>query len=223
MSSDDNPRARKVDPENRLLWHMNRRRLELEPLRDAMLVVSGQLDLKIGGPAVEITQPPYSLRRTVYGFIDRQNLQGLFRTFDFASPDTTNAQRHETTVPQQALFMMNSPFVVDQARHVAARPDVLAMQEPARRIRYLYRLLFGRLPTTQEVSLGERFLQAAAGSGQSVARRRLDAGNAPRVVLASAKNAEVDAQGTATGPTSLSPWEQYVQVLLMTNEFSFVD
>src|SRR5207244_7203956 len=101
---------------------------------------------KTGGPAVELTRPPYPTRRTIYGFIDRQNLQGMFRTFDLASPDTTNSQRHQTTVPQQALFMMNSPFVVDQARHVAARPEFAAMKDPARRILYAYRLLFGRLP-----------------------------------------------------------------------------
>src|SRR5207244_8973334 len=130
---------------------------ELEPLRDAMLAVSGRLDLTMGGPAVEITKAPFAPRRTVYGFIDRQNLQGLFRSFDLASPDTTNAQRHETTVPQQALFMMNSPFVVEQARHLAARPEFAALKNPARRVRYAYRLLFGRLPSADELALGLRF------------------------------------------------------------------
>jgi mono/diheme cytochrome c family protein len=221
MSSDGDPRGRQLDPENRLLWHMNRRRLELEPLRDSMLAVSGELNLKMGGPAVEITQPPYSPRRTVYGFIDRQNLQGLFRTFDFASPDTTNAQRHETTVPQQALFMMNSPFVVDQARHIAARSDIAGLQEPDRRIRYLYRLLFGRLPTSTEVSLGQRFLQAAAGSGQSVVKASPDSAPLPAVTLASTapRPAAIPARTSA----SLLPWQEYIQVLLMTNEFAFVD
>ena len=76
----------------------------------------------------------------------------------------TNAQRHETTVPQQALFMMNSPFVVEQARHVAARPELAAMNDPARRIRYLYRLLFGRLPTAEEVAMGLRFTQSPVAS-----------------------------------------------------------
>ena len=65
---------------------------------------------------------PYSKRRAVYGFIDRQNLPGLFRTFDFASPDTHSPQRYTTTVPQQALFMMNSPFVIEQARALASKP-----------------------------------------------------------------------------------------------------
>jgi len=184
----------------------------------------------MGGPAVEITKPPYSPRRTVYGFIDRQNLQGLFRTFDLASPDTTNAQRHETTVPQQALFMMNSPFVVDQARHVAARPDVVAMTDPARRIRYLYRLLFGRLPTTEEVALGLSFVQssaagpAVAGAPPSPIRPVTGGHGGAEVALASVPSSGTGSHGpAANGPSPLSQWERYIQVLLMTNEFAFVD
>jgi mono/diheme cytochrome c family protein len=201
MSSDDNPHAARVDPENRLLWRVNRQRLDLEALRDSLLAVSGRLDLTMGGPAVEITVPSSAPRRTVYGFIDRQNLQSLFHTFDFASPDTTNAQRHQTTIPQQALFMMNSPFMVEQARALAARRDVATYSEPERRIRYLYRLLFGRLPKPEEVSLGLRFLQSTAPPSSTV----------------------IPAAQTSDAPRSLSPWEQYVQVLLMTNEFAFVD
>jgi mono/diheme cytochrome c family protein len=70
---------------------------------------------------VDLTRTPFSTRRPVYGRVDRQNLPGRFRTFDFASPDATSPQRHTTTVPQQALFLMNSPFVIEQAR-----PDRLA-------------------------------------------------------------------------------------------------
>src|SRR5207247_5996373 len=92
MSSDFNSRADQIDPENRLLWRQNRQRLELEALRDSLLAVSGRLDPEIGGPAVEITKPPYANRRTAYGFIDRQNLPGLFRTVALASPATTTAQ-----------------------------------------------------------------------------------------------------------------------------------
>jgi hypothetical protein len=171
MSSDFNSRADQIDPENRLLWRQNQQRLELEALRDSLLAVSGRLDPKIGGPAVEITKPPYANRRTIYGFIDRQNLQGLFRTFDLASPDTTNAQRYRTTVPQQALFMMNSPFVVEQARALASRRDLTALKDPARQIRYAYRLLYGRLPSAEELSLGLKFVQASGARGAEAAPR----------------------------------------------------
>ena len=124
QTSDDRPDAEKLDPENRLVWRMNRRRLDFEALRDSLLAAAGQLDSTMGGHSVELSTPPFAKRRAVYGFIDRQNLPGVFRTFDFATPDTTSAQRHVTTVPQQALFMMNSPFVVEQARALVAKPRV---------------------------------------------------------------------------------------------------
>ena len=82
-----------ADPENRLLWKMNRRRLDFESLRDAILSVSGKLDAKVGGPSVALDAAPYTTRRTLYAFIDRQNLPGVFRTFDFASPDAHLPQR----------------------------------------------------------------------------------------------------------------------------------
>src|SRR5438445_6753774 len=72
-----------VDPENRLLWRMNRRRLDFEAQRDTLLAVVGRLDGRMRGAPVELTSRPFSPRRTIYGFIDRQNLPGLFRTFDF--------------------------------------------------------------------------------------------------------------------------------------------
>ncbi|HEX4591662.1 MAG TPA: DUF1549 and DUF1553 domain-containing protein, partial [Gemmataceae bacterium] len=128
--SDDRPECVKVDPENRLVWKFNRQRLDLEAMRDGMLAAAGRLDFTIGGPAVDLLAPPFAPRRTVYGFIDRQNLPGLFRTFDFASPDTHAPQRYTTTVPQQALFLMNSPFAVQQAKALAARPDVGGASEP---------------------------------------------------------------------------------------------
>jgi hypothetical protein len=87
----------------------------------------------------------------------------VFRTFDFASPDTSNPQRHHTTVPQQSLDLMNSPFVVEQARHLIARPDVTARQGHAERIRRLYQLLYARDPDAEELQLGQRFLNVSAG------------------------------------------------------------
>jgi mono/diheme cytochrome c family protein len=153
--------AVEVDPENRLWGRMNRRRLEFEPLRDALLAVSGRLDPTAGGKAVELTTAPYATRRSVYGFIDRQNLPGLFRTFDFASPDASTPERHATTVPQQALFLMNSLFVVEQARHFAGRPDVKDQPNDEARIRRMHRIAYGREAEPEEVALGLRFVAAA--------------------------------------------------------------
>ena len=92
--------SKTADPENRLLSHMNRRRMDWEALRDSLLFVSGRLDAAAGGPATDILKPPFATRRTVYGFIDRQNLPLVLRTFDFASPDTHAPSRFVTSVPQ---------------------------------------------------------------------------------------------------------------------------
>ncbi|HLF93868.1 MAG TPA: DUF1553 domain-containing protein, partial [Planctomycetota bacterium] len=87
-------------------------------------------------------------------------LQGLFRTFDFASPDLHAPQRHTTTVPQQALFLMNSPFALEQARALAGR--TATGEDPARRIDRLYRLVYGRGPTERETVLGKGFVETGA-------------------------------------------------------------
>ena len=109
------------DPQNQLLWRFNRQRLDFESMRDSVLAVSGTLDTTQGGRRSSLNEaaavPP---RRTVYGFIDRQNLDGVYRTFDFAVPDATSPKRFVTTVPQQALFLMNSPFMQEQAKRLAS-------------------------------------------------------------------------------------------------------
>ncbi|MEX2187023.1 MAG: PSD1 and planctomycete cytochrome C domain-containing protein [Pirellulales bacterium] len=170
QQSADRVDATAADPENRLVWRINRRRLEFEPLRDALAAAAGSLDLRQGGPPVDLVAQPFTTRRAVYGFIDRQDLPGLFRAFDFASPDQSTAQRPQTTVPQQALFLMNSAFVAEQAGRLATRRDIantgvpLAQPVlPAARIDAMYRSLFGRPPSEQETALGVQFI-AANGS-----------------------------------------------------------
>ncbi len=155
----DNAKAAKADPGNQLLWRMNRKRLDFEAMRDTLLAVSGRLDSDIGGRAVEITTEPFTTRRTVYGFVERQNLPGLFRTFDFASPDTTSAQRFSTTVPQQALFLMNSPFVVQQAKQLVERAEVKSATGDEQKLQKLYQAAFQRAPEADELKLARAFLQ----------------------------------------------------------------
>jgi cytochrome c553 len=142
-----------LDPENRLLSRMNRQRLDWEALRDSLLFASGRLDRSLGGPATDILKSPFSNRRTLYGFIDRQNLPLTLRNFDFASPDTHAPSRFVTSVPQQTLFLRNSPFAIELARTLAARTRGDLPQ--------LFRLVYGREPTAEERALAERFLAEA--------------------------------------------------------------
>jgi len=174
QSSEVTPLVANADPENRLLGRMNRRRLDMEQMRDSIMDVAGQLDLaKIGGKSVELWAKPFTDRRAVYGFVERQNLPGTFRTFDFATPDSTSARRFITTVPQQALFFMNSPLCVENAEAVAQRAEVAKATDNGQRIRRLYLLMYQRLPDPEEMAAGLAYLkkgEITSGSPSSVWR-----------------------------------------------------
>jgi hypothetical protein len=145
------------DPENRLLWRMNRRRLEVEPWRDAVLSVSGQLNAEVGGPSSELNDS--HRRRTLYGYISRHRLNDLLRLFDFPDPNITAGERTVTTVPLQQLFVLNSDFMVSQSRAFSARlqKDAAADEQ---RIDRAFELLFGRHPSVDERAAAVEFLAA---------------------------------------------------------------
>ena len=169
QSSEDNETARKIDPENTLLWRMNRQRLEIESLRDTMLAAAGRLDLTPGGIPFALTALPSEPRRSVYGFIERGRVPVLLSAFDFASPDQHAPMRYVTTVPQQALFFLNSPFVAEQIQHVVARPEVQKATDPAARIRQLYRFVLSREPEKWEVDAGLKFVSEETDDSKAAA------------------------------------------------------
>ncbi len=131
-------------------------RLGFEQLRDAMLVVTGELDLATTGKSPELLDAA-NKRRTVYSYVDRQFLPGVFRTFDFANPDMHVAVRHETTVPQQALFFLNGAFAAARAKALASR----LTGEPDVRVQQLYRALYQRTASPEEVVMALRFIGAS--------------------------------------------------------------
>ena len=171
QGSDENPRFAQIDPDNRYLWQMNRRRLDFEALRDTVLYIGGKLDLTMGGPSVRLDSEPYSLRRSVYGYVDRNNVPNMHLAFDFANPDLTTGKRDETIVPQQALFMMNSPLVVEQAKNLVKRPDFKAKPSNEDKVKLLYNLIYQRAPTEIELQLALDYVQGeiALTSGAQVA------------------------------------------------------
>lgn len=150
--------AREIDPENRLLWHMNVHRLSFEEMRDSMLVVSGQLDQRSGGKPSNLFSKPFPLRRTLYGLVDRQYLPGTLRMFDFANPDLPIPKRSETTVPQQSLFLMNHPLALERARALAASLPVELNADD--QIRSLYRRVLQRDPTAAQLAAAHELLIA---------------------------------------------------------------
>ena len=155
-------RAAAVDPEDRLLWRMAPRRLSFEEYRDTLLAVAGRLDADVGGRAVDMFAGDGlgNRRRSLYGLVDRQFLPAVLRVFDFANPDLHVPRRSETTVPQQALFSLNHPFVAGHARALVARV-VSADMPPAAAVRAIYESVYQRPPTPEQEALARSFLAAA--------------------------------------------------------------
>jgi len=149
------------DPDNTLIWKKSRKRLDFEALRDSLLAASGALDPEIGGGSVKVAEAPFPRRRTLYAFIDRQNLPGLMRTFDFANPDTHAPRRFETTVPQQALYLMNGPFLFEQAERLAARAGEGSESE---RVRRMFQFALSRQPSDDELALALEFVARGSES-----------------------------------------------------------
>jgi len=162
QSSETRPEAQAIDPQNKLLWHYQRRRLNFEAMRDSLLVAADHLDITMGGLSFDISDPSYPSRRTIYAEVDRQDLPDVFATFDFAAPTSHRARRFETTVPPQSLYFMNNQFVADQARGVAAQSCGTADSNGDARIQWMYRRLFHRDPTNRELQLGIEFVNEIA-------------------------------------------------------------
>ena len=168
MSSRASDRAAaRIDPENRMLHRMNLRRLEAESIRDAVLAISGRLDLQMSGPPVPVHKGDVVLfrgapkklgpldgngRRSIYMAARRNFLSSLLLTFDTPKPFATVGRRDVSNVPAQSLALMNHPFFHEQARRWARRLEKTGGEaSPARRIRLMYLEAFARPPTPAEI------------------------------------------------------------------------
>jgi hypothetical protein len=150
MSSNGHPKAERKDPENQLFFRQNRRRLEAEAIRDAILTASGRL--------VPSRTNPNSAR-SMFLKIDRNQIPEMFNVFDYPNPGVVSGKRNISSVPTQALFMMNSKFVLEQTKEAAERILSASEQmEDLQRIGYAYRLSLGRKPTEKERSLALSYL-----------------------------------------------------------------
>ncbi|MBI1900598.1 MAG: DUF1553 domain-containing protein [Planctomycetia bacterium] len=179
LSAEVDPAAQKVDAENRLLSHAHRRRVEAEVIRDTILFVSGRLDRSMGGPVVAHlgeraidndskggVPTDTNFRRSVYLPLIRNDVPQILEVFDFADPEVTTGRRDTTTVPTQALFLMNSPLVLDQAQAAAKR--LLALEaDDAGRVKDLYRRALARDPTSGEIEKALAFVGSFAAGGNA--------------------------------------------------------
>jgi hypothetical protein len=234
QTSDTNAKYADKDPGNRLLWRANLRRLDFEAIRDTMVHFTGKLDLTVGGKPVNLTEEPYSNRRSVYGYIDRGNLPELMAQFDFSDPDMTNSHRTTTIVPQQALFFMNSPMSIDVARKVTSRREFVSATDDAARVQAIYEVLYQRAPRPEEVQFAMDFVSeekdegptAIASAGNDL---RPGPGRGKKFQKANGGGKYGDArrpvqnQGEYVDRKSMAPWELYTQALLFTNEIAYVN
>jgi hypothetical protein len=189
----EDPHSRSIDPENHLLWRMPRRRLDYEAMRDAMLWISGELDLTQGGRPIDFEANTTATRRSVYGFVNRDIVSPLMSTFDVANPNACTAKRPETNVPQQTLFALNSEFIQDRAVKIATLSRISTEQSLSQRIESLFQIILGRKPTPQESQLATQFLESPQPPSES------------------------------QSPDPERPWVQLTHALLASNEFIFID
>jgi hypothetical protein len=207
LGSRPNSKAEEVDPVNQLLWNANHRRLEAEAIRDAILSASGQLDPAPGDKSVVASvgdgdigrsiQPARfsvnSVKRSVYLPIVRGAVPEALRVFDFPEPSIISGQRDVTTVPTQALFMMNSEFVLAQSRHMATRV-ISEAEANSDRVTLAYRLTLCREPSKAEMQRAVAFIEQTS---------------------AQAEEAEVK--------DNMIAWSGFCQVLLASAEFRYIE
>ncbi len=216
QSSQAGGAGQQVDPENRLLWRMHKRRLEAEPLRDAFLAVGGNLNLRMGGPGVKPRirpdllvasqrnkwpvikkDGPVQWRRSVYVYVKRQLQLPMMEMFG-APPSTHScAQRQRSLVPTQSLVLLNDDFMRDQAARFAGRLPGEAGDHLDAQVERAFWIALGRAPTSQRVDQAVRFVTEQS--------KRLAAGGLSPV--------EADQQALI----------DFCHVLMNLSEFSYID
>jgi cytochrome c553 len=231
QSSANNPKYAETDPNNKLLWRYNLRRMNLEQLHDSLLAITGELDRTRGGQPVAISTEGFAKRRAVYTMIDRTNPPELLTQFDFPSPDVPSGRRYETIVPQQALFLMNSPMVIETARKLVDRPQFAELKSDDLRVTSLYLAIFQRWPTKKEIELGMKYVKSnptgtevALTSEMSASKLSArDARIAEKKAKAPKQQARFNTQvgGVYDNLTPLDAWTKLAHALFQSNEATF--
>jgi mono/diheme cytochrome c family protein len=173
QASDGRPELLEKDPENNLLWRVNPQRLDFESFRDYLLAVSENLDTSLGGLS---TKDLFSSRRSAYLFIDRRRLSSVYSMFDFPDPDLSTPKRVTTITPQQALFVMNHPLLLEASENVV---DGILAQTPSgdkeKRINLVYRRVHGRDASQEEIAQAMQYLETESAS-QDVGHAHINPG-----------------------------------------------
>jgi hypothetical protein len=227
----------KLDPSNSLLWHFNIRRLDFETYRDSLLSMANVLDTKTyGGPSFNVMEEPFIFRRTAYAYIDRANMPDVLMQFDMANPDQPNTKRTSTVVPQQALFLMNSPLVAGLVQKIVQRPEVvnavLVERNTEKGIIALFKIILQRSPTPNEQKMALEFLlhetkhqEAVKMATEPIATQAMKSAEVRYKTLQTQNNARkaIVNQGDLIKRTAFTPWETLVQSLIFCNEAAYTN
>jgi len=180
-----------------------------------------------------LTDEPYSYRRSVYGYIDRGNLPELMQNFDFSAPDMPNSKRTTTIVPQQALFLMNSPMAVDVARSVIARKEVAEAPKALARVITIYQVLFQRQPKPAEIELAYQFVSKderipavmtdAQKKINDTLQKKMEASDGDPTTMRNDGYKAIQNDGTYVMRKPLTSWETFAHALLLSNEAAYVN
>ena len=234
MQSFPREKGDQVDPDNRLIWRANRRRLDTEQLRDSVLAISGRLDRAIGGDiwdwqdknetvdterglfsaakAGEGFEAYNSPRRSLYVPVVRNQLPGMFQQFDFADANAVTSKRNDTTVAPQALFLMNNPFAREQSLHFATRLLEGMLEQP------LFERLY-RLGLAEENDEGRLRLAHVEVLGRPPTAEEL----AQAANFLSEYTERLKSAGQSADDSRLAAWQSYCQSLFSLNEFLYVN
>jgi hypothetical protein len=231
------PQYAETDPDNKLQWRYNVRQLDFEQMHDSILAIAGTIDLTMGGRPVPIGSEGFATSRAVYAFIDRRNPAEILTQFNFPNPSVPTGKRFLTQVPQQQLFLMNSPLVIETARKLTHSPEFIAQTTDELRVASLYISVFQRPPTPAEIQLCLRYVEANPGGTSTEVAETQQSAKASLYAAIQAKQAENLAQnlrrknapqvepgaGAFKSRAPLDAWTKLAHGLFQTDEAMFLN
>lgn len=227
----------KLDPGNSLLWHANVRRLDFEAYRDSLLSMGKVLQRDtVGGPSFNVLEEPFIFRRTAYAYIDRANMPDVMMQFDMSNPTEPNTKRTSTIVPQQALFLMNSPLVANIVQNISRRQEMVDAvkleKNTDKGIITAFRIVLQRTPTASERKFALDFLLKESKEQENVkeamsplakeAQKKAEDKYKQALKNNTARKAIVN-EGQVTERAAFSPWEVLIQALIFSNEAAYMN
>jgi mono/diheme cytochrome c family protein len=231
------PQYAEIDPDNKLQWRYNVRQLDFEEMHDSILAIAGTIDLTMGGRPVPIGSEGFATRRAVYAFIDRHNPAEIMTQFNFPNPSVPTGKRFLTQVPQQQLFLMNSPLVIETARKLTHSPEFMEQTTDELRVASLYISVYQRPPTPEEVKLCLSYIEANPGGTSTEVAQTAQSERASVYAEVQAKQAGVlaDSLRRKNAPQAepgaqafksrapLDAWTKLAHGLFQTNEAMFLN